>query len=103
MKDKTDADYMHVKRVCKDFEIKNLGKYHDLHAKSETLRLADVSENFSLRLLNSPSELPFNSIFPIVSQLEFPKLVWENFFQKPSNKSLVFNVDYRALYQLLIW
>ena len=61
MKDITDADYMHVKRVCKDFEIKNLGKYHDLHAKSETLRLADVSENFSLRLLNSPSELPFNS------------------------------------------
>ena len=47
MKDITDADYMHVKRVCKDFEIKNLGKYHDLYPKSETWRLADVSENFS--------------------------------------------------------
>ena len=30
MKDITDADSMHVKRVCKDFEINNLGEYHDL-------------------------------------------------------------------------
>ena len=27
----TDADYAHAKRVCKDFEIKNLEEYHDLH------------------------------------------------------------------------
>ena len=27
----TDVDYMHTKRVCKDFEIKNLGEYHDLY------------------------------------------------------------------------
>ena len=26
MKDITDTDYMHSKKVCKDFEIKNLGK-----------------------------------------------------------------------------
>ena len=25
----TDAVYVHPKRVCKDFEIKNLGEYHD--------------------------------------------------------------------------
>ena len=25
MEDITDADYTHAKRVCKDFEIKNLG------------------------------------------------------------------------------
>ena len=29
MEDITDADYMYVKRVCKDIEIKNLGEYHD--------------------------------------------------------------------------
>ena len=23
----TDPDYVHIKRVCKDFEIKNLGEY----------------------------------------------------------------------------
>ena len=28
MEDITDADYMHAKRVCKDFEIKNLDEYH---------------------------------------------------------------------------
>ena len=28
MEDVTDADYAHAKRVCKDFEIKNLGEYH---------------------------------------------------------------------------
>ena len=30
MKGTTDPDYVHAKRVCKDFEIKNLGEYHDL-------------------------------------------------------------------------
>ena len=35
MEDITDADYMHVKRVCKDFEIKNLGEYHDLYFRND--------------------------------------------------------------------
>ena len=30
MVDITDADYGHAKRVCKEFEIKNLEQYHDL-------------------------------------------------------------------------
>ena len=38
----TDADYMHAKRVCKDFKIKHLGEYHDLYLKRYALRLADV-------------------------------------------------------------
>ena len=29
MEDIADADYAHAKRVCKDFEIKNLGEYHN--------------------------------------------------------------------------
>ena len=33
-------------RVCKDFERRNLGKYHDLYVQSNTLLLADVFENF---------------------------------------------------------
>ena len=38
----TDADYMHAKRICKDFKIKHLGEYHDLYLKRYALRLADV-------------------------------------------------------------
>ena len=45
MEDITDADYVHAKNVCKDFEIKNLGEY-DLYVQSDTLLLADVLENF---------------------------------------------------------
>ena len=42
----TDVDYMHGKRVYKDFEIKRLGEYHNLYLKSDTILLADVFENF---------------------------------------------------------
>ena len=41
-----DADYAHAKRVCKVFQIKNLGEYHDLYVQSDTLLLGDVFENF---------------------------------------------------------
>ena len=44
--DNTDADYVLAKRVCKDFEIKELGESHDLYVKSNTLLLSDVFENF---------------------------------------------------------
>ena len=46
MEDITDADFIHVKRVCKDFGIKDLGKYHNLYLKTDTLLLTDVFRNF---------------------------------------------------------
>ena len=46
MEDITDEYYMHGKIVCKDFEMKNLGQYHDLYLKSDTLCLVDIFENF---------------------------------------------------------
>ena len=46
MEDITDADYIHSKRICKDFEIKNVDEYHDLYFKKDTLLLADVFETF---------------------------------------------------------
>ena len=42
----TDAYYTHTKRLCKDFEITNLGEYHELYVQSNTLLLDDVFENF---------------------------------------------------------
>ena len=40
----TNEDYKH--RVWKEFNIKNLGEYHDLYVQSDTTLLADVFENF---------------------------------------------------------
>ena len=45
MEDITDEDFMHGKKVCQDFEIENLGEYHELYLKSDTLLLADVFRN----------------------------------------------------------
>ena len=46
LEDITDKDYTHAQKVCKEFKIKILGNYHDLYVQSDTLLLADVSENF---------------------------------------------------------
>ena len=35
IKDITDVDYRHAKRVFKEFNIKNLGEYHDLFVQSD--------------------------------------------------------------------
>ena len=42
----SDTDYAHANNVFKKFDIKNLGEYHDLYVRSDTLLLADVFENF---------------------------------------------------------
>ena len=49
MEDIIDADYRHVKRVCKDFKKKKkkkLDECHDLYVQSNTLLLANVFKNF---------------------------------------------------------
>ena len=44
MEDITDANHMHAKKVCKDFQIKKSGEYHELSLKSATLLLIDISK-----------------------------------------------------------
>ena len=46
MEDITDTNYTQGKRICKDFEIKNVGEYHDFCVQTNKLLLADVFENF---------------------------------------------------------
>ena len=45
MENIADADHKHVKRVWKDIKIKNLGEYHNLYVKRNTLLLVDVFES----------------------------------------------------------
>ena len=55
MENITDANYVHAKRVCKDFKIKNLGEYYDLYIQSDRLLLADAIENFRNMSCNIPT------------------------------------------------
>ena len=45
IEDIADAAYTHTKRVSRDV-IKNLDEYYDLLVQSDTLLVADVSNNF---------------------------------------------------------
>ena len=64
MEDITEADFAHAKRVCKNFEIKNLGEYFDLYVQSNTLLLADVYEKLRKTCL-----------------IKYINLILQNFFQ----------------------
>ena len=46
IKNITDIDFRHEKRLFKEFNIKNVGEYHDLYVKSDTLLLLEVFKNF---------------------------------------------------------
>ena len=46
LKDITDKDYEHAQKVWEVFEIKNLGKYHQLPVESDNLLVAYAFKNF---------------------------------------------------------
>ena len=48
----SDEDYAHPHGVWNIFNIRNLGKYHDLYVKLDTALLADVFESFSNKCLD---------------------------------------------------
>ena len=68
-----------AKRVWKDFQIKNLGEYHDLYVQNDTLLLADVFENFRNMYLK-PYELDPAKF------LSAPGLAWQAALKKTKVK-----------------
>ena len=46
LKDISEKDYKHAKKVWNIFEIKTLGEYHDLYVQADTAQLSDVFESF---------------------------------------------------------
>ena len=42
MEDISDTDYKHANNVFKTFNLNNLGDYHNLYVRSDTLLLADI-------------------------------------------------------------
>ena len=70
MENITDANYLHAKRVCKDFEIKKLGEYYNLYLKSDKLLLTDVFENFRKMYLEI-YQLDLAKLFSA------PRLAWQ--------------------------
>ena len=59
MKDIANAEYA---RFCKDFEIKKLGEYHDLHVHSDAVLLYDVFENFRNMCIKDYEVDPFSQL-----------------------------------------
>ena len=87
MEDIRDADYMHTKRVCKNFGIKNLGEYHDLYLKSDTFLLADVFEIYRKMCLKIYHLDPVKSI-------SAPALAWQTALKKTEVKlELLTDID----------
>ena len=87
MEDITDSDYAPTKRVYKDFEIKNLGEYHDLHVQSDPLLLADLFENFRIMFLEIYELDP-------AKFLSAPGLAWQAAFKKTKVKlDLLTDID----------
>ena len=84
-----DIDYRHGNNVFKRFKLKNLGEYHDLYVKSDTLLLADVFENFRSTCLKVYELDPAHF-------LSLPGLAWKACLKK-TNIKLELLTDYDML------
>ena len=89
----TDADYMHGKRLRKDFEINNLGEYHELYVQGDTSLLDDTFEKFQNIYLEIYESDP-------VHFLTAPELAWQVAIKKTKIKLvLLTDVDMLLMHQ----
>ena len=84
-----EVDYMHANNVFKTFELNNLGDYHDLYVRSDTLLLADVFENFRNACLSNYELDPAHFV-------SLPGLAWQACLKK-TNVELELITDYDML------
>ena len=82
----TKTDYAHANNVFKKFNINNLGEYHDLYVRSDTLLLADVFENFRQSCLKNYELDPAHFV-------SLPGLAWQACLKK-TNVELELLTDY---------
>ena len=89
MEDISDTDYKHANNVFKKFDLNNLGDYHDLYMRSDTLLLADVFENFRNACLSNYELDPAHFV-------SLPGLAWQACLKK-TNVELQLITDYDML------
>ena len=75
LKDFGDKYYLHAQKVWEEFEIRNLGEYHDLYVQTDTLLLADVYEKFRDKCIEIYGLDPSHF-------LSAPGLVWQACLKK---------------------
>ena len=86
LEDITKTDYAHENNVFKKFNINNLGEYHDLYVRSDTLLLADIFENFRQSCLKNYELDPAHFV-------SLPGLAWQACLKK-TNVELELLTDY---------
>ena len=89
MEDIDDIDYRHGNNVFNKFKVENLGDYHDLYVKSDTLLLADVFENFRDMCIKEYEIDPAHFV-------SLPGLAWQACLKK-TNIELELLTDYDML------
>ena len=89
MEDIDEIDYRHGNNVLKSFKLENLGDYHDLYVKSDTLLLADVFENFRDMCIKEYELDPAHFV-------SLPGLAWQACLKK-TNLKLELLTDYDML------
>ena len=85
----SETDYAHAKNVFKNFNINNLGEYHDLYVRSDTFLLADIFKSFRQSCLKNYELDPAHFV-------SLPALAWQACLKK-TNVELELLTDYDML------
>ena len=85
----SETDYAHANNIFKKFNINNLGEYHDLYVRSDTLLLVDIFENFRQSCLKNYELDPAHFV-------SLPGLAWQAYLKK-TNVELELLTDYDML------